>query len=105
MASPYTKAESLQKEWAKSIRVLRQRLHLGRRLHYSAMAVSRWERGELEPTNRAHIELGTSLTTQIAVFLGTRRTQNLIRVMPVLRQWLKRSRFADFEIVIAGSGP
>ena len=74
MASPYTKAESPQKEWPKSIHVLRQRLHIGRRLRYSAMAVSRWERGELEPTNRAHIEPGTSLTTQISVFLGTRRT-------------------------------
>ena len=56
-----TKPTALQ--WAQEIRELRHRLNLnqqdlGQRLHYSAMAVSRWERGEKEPTDRAYIELG-----------------------------------------------
>jgi len=112
VASPYTNAESPQKDWAKSIRVLRQRLHLnqaelGRRLHYSPMAVSRWERGELEPTNRAYIELGNLADDPDCWFFWERGglyNESLIRVMPVLRQRLQRSRFADFEIVTAGSG-
>jgi len=51
--------------------------------------------------------LATSLTTQIAGFFWERGglyNESLIRVMPVLRQRLQRSRFADFEIVTAGSG-
>ena len=42
---------------------LRKRLGLsqsafGSILHYSAMAVSRWETGKLEPSARCYIELG-----------------------------------------------
>jgi SOS-response transcriptional repressor LexA len=55
-------------EWSSAILALRQRLGLsqsefGSRLHYSAMAVSRWETGKQEPTARCFIQLG-SLTDQ-----------------------------------------
>ena len=58
-------------DWANPIRELRHKLclsqaELGQRLHYSPMAISRWERGEQEPTDRGYIELGN-----LAVFLGT----------------------------------
>lgn len=50
-------------EWAQRILDLRQRLGLtqaalGERLHYSAMAVSRWERGAKEPPAQGYIALG-----------------------------------------------
>src|ERR1700731_2809310 len=50
-------------DWAVSIHNLRKRLGLsqsdfGALLHYSAMAVSRWETGKLEPSARCYIQLG-----------------------------------------------
>jgi ribosome-binding protein aMBF1 (putative translation factor) len=63
MAKAPRKSDSPSPEWARLIRELRQELglnqaELGLRLHYSAMAISRWERGEQEPPDRAYIELG-----------------------------------------------
>src|SRR5437016_4684340 len=50
-------------EWARQIFDLRERLglsqaSLGARLHYSAMAISRWERGTKEPPAQCWIQLG-----------------------------------------------
>jgi SOS-response transcriptional repressor LexA len=99
-------------DWARLIRELRHNLNLnqeelGRRLHYSAMAVSRWERGEQEPSDRGYIELGNLAGDPGCWYFWGRaglHSENLLRVMPVLRQRLQTSRFADFEIVNAGSG-
>lgn len=49
--------------WAEKVGQLRSALRLsqaefGARLRYSAMAVSRWERGALEPTSEVYIQLG-----------------------------------------------
>src|SRR5580692_3106461 len=99
-------------EWTKPIRELRQKLHLnqeelGRRLHYSAMAISRWERGEQEPTDRGYIELGNLAGDPGCWYFWERaglHSENLLRMMPVLRQRVQSSRLSDFEIVNAGSG-
>ncbi len=99
-------------EWTKPIRELRHKLQLsqeelGQRLHYSAMAVSRWERGEQEPTDRAYIELGNLSGDPTCWYFWGRaglNNENLLRVMPVMRQRIQKSRFANFEIVTAGSG-
>jgi DNA-binding transcriptional regulator YiaG len=50
-------------KWATTISDLRQRLNLsqavfGGRLNSSAMSVSRWERGNQEPSAGSYIELG-----------------------------------------------
>jgi phage repressor protein C with HTH and peptisase S24 domain len=50
-------------QWATHISALRQRLHLsqiklGTRLSCSAMTISRWERGLLEPSANHYIQLG-----------------------------------------------
>ena len=50
-------------EWSTSILKLRRQLgltqsELGSRLHYSAMAVCRWETGKQEPTSQCYIQLG-----------------------------------------------
>jgi|ERR1700730_1221491 len=112
MARVVRKAKRLQPDWAKLIRELRQKLdlnqeELGHRLHYSAMAISRWERGEQEPTNRGYIELGNLAGDPDCWYFWGRaglHNENLLRVMPVLRQRLQSCRLADFEIVSAGSG-
>jgi SOS-response transcriptional repressor LexA len=99
-------------DWVKPIRDLRQKLglnqeQLGHRLHYSAMAVSRWERGEQEPTNRGYIELGNLAGDPDCWYFwgrGGLHNENLLSVMPTLRQRMQKSRFADFEIVSAGGG-
>jgi SOS-response transcriptional repressor LexA len=106
------KSTRLQPDWAKLIRELRQELdlnqeELGRRLHYSAMAISRWERGEQEPTNRGYIELGNLAGDPDCWYFWGRaglHNENLLRVVPVLQQRLQSSRLADLEIVSAGSG-
>src|SRR5271169_5135428 len=99
-------------DWVKPIRELRQKLNLnqeelGRRLHYSALAISRWERGEQEPTDRGYIELGTLAGDPDCWYFWGRaglNNENLMPVTPVLRQRLQKSRFADFDIVAASSG-
>ena len=63
MPKAIQKSKPSSQDWADSIRELRHKLRLsqvalGQRLHYSAMAISRWERGEQEPTDRGYIELG-----------------------------------------------
>jgi transcriptional regulator with XRE-family HTH domain len=106
------KSKSPSPEWARSIRDLRHELglnqaELGLRLHYSAMAISRWERGEQEPTDRAYIELGNlSGNPKCWHFWGRAglHSENLLRVMPEMRERLQRSSFGDLEIVRAGSG-
>ncbi len=99
-------------DWSSPIRELRHNLglsqvELGQRLHYSPMAISRWERGEQEPTDRAYIELGNLAGDPDCWYFWGRaglQSENLLRVMPVLRERLQKSRFADFEVVKAGSG-
>ncbi len=99
-------------EWSRQIIELRKRLglsqaELGARLEYSAMAVSRWERGVQEPPPRGYIDLGRLAGNPDCIYFWERaglRSEDLMSVMPVLRQRFQRSRFADFEIVAAGSG-
>src|SRR6516162_2705574 len=107
------KSKSPSPGWARSIRELRDELglnqaELGLRLHYSAMAISRWERGEQEPTDRAYIELGNLAGNPKCWNFWTRaglHSETLLRVMPEMRERLQTSTFADLEIVRAGIGP
>src|SRR5260370_16584591 len=86
-------------EWARYIRELRDKLRmnqveLGQRLHYSAMAISRWERGEQEPADRGYIELG-NLAGDPACwdFWGPAGLQgeNFLLLMPLLPQRLHKT--------------
>ncbi len=106
------KSKSPGPDWTNQIRGLRHKLllnqeELGQRLHYSAMAISRWERGEQEPTDRGYIELGNLAgDPDCWYFWGRAGLDNgtLLRGMPKLQQRLQKKRFADLEIVTAGSG-
>ncbi len=98
--------------WAESIRELRNQLHLnqtelGYKLNYSAMAISRWERGEREPTDRGYIGLGNLAGDPACWYFWERAGldyDKLARFIPSLRQRLQTTRFNDFEIVSFRSG-
>jgi SOS-response transcriptional repressor LexA len=99
-------------EWSTAILSLRQRLGLsqsdfGSRLHYSAMAVSRWETGKQEPTSRCFIQLG-NIAGQPECWLFWARaglkSSDLRQMFPGTHPMARMSSTADFEIVRAGSG-
>ncbi len=94
-------------EWAKRIEKFRASLgmsqaELGQELQYSAMAISRWERGKQEPSAEAYIKLGRLATGEDRWFFwemaGLKKTD--------VQSDISRSKpgFSDVEIVLAGSG-
>jgi Peptidase S24-like len=99
-------------DWARRIQLLRQRLNLsqtafGSRLHYSAMAVSRWESGTQEPPAQCYIQLGNLAGEPDCWNFWSRaglRSSDLARMFPEGRSAQYRAKFPDFEVVIAGSG-
>jgi len=105
------KSKPSSPDWANSIRELRHKLRLnqvelGQRLHYSAMAISRWERGEQEPTDRGYIELGNLAGDPDCWYFWGRaglHNENLLRVMPKMRNRLQTSTFANLGTARAGS--
>jgi SOS-response transcriptional repressor LexA len=109
---PRASRQNTGSEWAVRIRQLRGRLKLsqtlfGQRLHSSAMAVSRWERGAQEPTSGRYIELGNLAGDPECWYFWERaglRSQDLMRAMPGLQRRLHETRRREFEVVSAGSG-
>ena len=99
-------------EWARTIFKLRQRLglsqaELGARLHYSAMAVSRWERGATEPPAQCWIQLGNLAGDAECWSFWSRaglRSADISRMLPEGRSSLSKAQHPEFEIVVAGSG-
>src|ERR1700688_1150193 len=99
-------------DWAVSIFNLRKRLGLsqsafGSLLHYSAMAVSRWETGKLEPSSRCYIQLGNLAGDPEGWSFWTRaglKRSDLGHMSPGDPSIVQRKAWPDFEIVHAGSG-
>ncbi len=98
--------------WAQSILQLRRRLRLdqaslGRKIHSSAMAVSRWERGVQEPLSHSYIALGNLAGDPDCWYFWERaglHNDDLMRAMPQLQRRLRLEQSADIELVRAGSG-
>src|ERR1700681_4688938 len=96
-------------EWSSAILNLRQRLALsqskfGSRMHYSAMAVSRWETGKQEPTSRCFIQLGNIAGQPDCWQFWARaglNSSDLRQMFPNLNSGTRTSTFGDFEIVHA----
>jgi SOS-response transcriptional repressor LexA len=96
--------------WARAIRDLRESLALnqgefGSRLGFSAMAVSRWERGEQEPSAQAYIRIGNLARGTSCWYFWERaglHSENVLRVLPTLEKNTRRSKLQDLEIVTAG---
>ncbi|HXN64282.1 MAG TPA: S24 family peptidase [Candidatus Acidoferrales bacterium] len=99
-------------DWANTISELRRKLNLsqttfGRRLHSSAMAISRWERGAQEPPAGSYIQLGNLAGDPLCWYFWGRaglRSEELMRVMPRLRERLVRGNSVRVEMAHAGGG-
>src|SRR5260370_14978328 len=100
------------REWPRRIAMLRQRLGLsqaalGARLHYSPMAVSRWERGASEPPAQCWIQLGNLAGDPECWSFWSRaglRSADISRMLPQGRAVPGKAQYPEFEIVVAGSG-
>ena len=98
-------------EWSRKILSFRQILkltqgELGRRLKTSAMAVSRWERGETEPSADAYIRLGNIADDPLCWFFWGRAglsTADVMRVLPTAGRRLRQGRIAEVQVVHAGA--
>jgi SOS-response transcriptional repressor LexA len=99
-------------EWAEQIEKLRRRLNLsqsrlGQQLQYSAMAISRWERGLQEPPADSYIKLGDLAGNPDCWYFWERaglKSSDVIRALPIDKRLFPKSTFPDFDIVVAGSG-
>jgi DNA-binding XRE family transcriptional regulator len=99
-------------EWARKIQQLRQRLGLsqtafGSRVHYSAMAVSRWESGTQEPPAQCYILLGNLAGEPDCWTFWSRaglKSADLSRMFPQARGSFANAKVPDIEIVLAGGG-
>src|SRR5579872_3543361 len=113
MPTPRGKSKKQPKpEWANVVLELRRRLSLsqtifGQRVHASAMAVSRWERGTQEPPSHTYVELGNLAGDPQCWYFWRRaglRAEVLTRVLPKLRNRIHQGPAVDFQTANAGSG-
>ncbi len=112
MRKPHNKTKTSTKpDWASMISRLRKKLGLsqtafGREIHSSAMGVSRWERGAQEPPSHSYIELGNLAGDPDCWFFWGRaglRSEDLMRVLPKLRNRFPQPKLHNFQIVHAGT--
>jgi len=92
--------------WAKRIERLRASLnmsqaHLGEELQYSAMAVSRWERGIQEPPGDCYIRLGKLAAGEDRWLFWERAG---LTKTDVENEMPQPKGVSNFEVVLAGSG-
>lgn len=98
-------------EWSRKVLTFRQALkltqgELGKRLKTSAMAVSRWERGDAEPPPDAYIRLGNIADDPLCWFFWGRAglsTGDVMRVLPTASRRLRQGRIASVQVVHAGA--
>jgi SOS-response transcriptional repressor LexA len=107
-----TKKRSAIPAWAERIEKLRKHLNLsqaglGQQLQYSAMTISRWERGLQEPIANCYIKLGDLAGNPECWYFwecAGLKSSDVIRALPVDKRIFPKSSFPDFDIVVAGSG-
>jgi SOS-response transcriptional repressor LexA len=107
-----TPKTSLKPDWATAIFELRQRLNLSQAtlagsLHCSAMAISRWERGDQEPGAGGYIDLGNIAGAPLCWYFWGRaglRTEDLMRVMPKVWKRFNQTQVIDLQKASADSG-
>jgi SOS-response transcriptional repressor LexA/DNA-binding XRE family transcriptional regulator len=98
-------------EWSRKILAFREALKLtqgefGKRLMASAMAVSRWERGQSEPPAGAYVRLGKIADDSLCWFFWERAglsTADVMRVLPIATRRLRDCRIASVQVVHAGA--
>jgi SOS-response transcriptional repressor LexA/DNA-binding XRE family transcriptional regulator len=98
-------------EWARKILDFRRDRKLtqgalAKELNTSAMAVSRWERAEAEPSAEGYIRLGRLAGDPLCWFFWGRAglsTADLMQILPVARRRLQSGGIANIQIVHAGA--
>jgi transcriptional regulator with XRE-family HTH domain len=91
------KSASAVPEWSRKILAFRRsrklpQSGLAKELNSSAMAVSRWERGEAEPSAEVYIRLGHLAGDPLCWFFWGRaglNTSDLMRILPAARRRLR----------------
>ena len=104
------KAKLRQPEWSRRILALRGGLHLTQaafasRLHYSPMALSRWERGTHEPTAQSYIQLGNVAGEPQCWWFWERAgfsNTDLSRMFDAGHVRLRNDQLPELEIIAAG---
>lgn len=107
----FRKSTNTLPEWSRKILAFRQALkvtqgELGKRLKTSAMAISRWERGDAEPPAEAYIRLGNIADDPLCWFFWGRAglsTADVMRVLPTASRRLRQGRIATVQVVHAGA--
>jgi transcriptional regulator with XRE-family HTH domain len=107
----YPKSGKTIPEW--SLKILRFRQDrkltqsaLAKELNISAMAVSRWERGQAEPPADAYIRLGHLAGDPLCWFFWGRAgliTSDLRRILPETNRRLRQHGIANVQVVHAGA--
>src|SRR6201998_4676403 len=98
-------------DWSRKVLAFRQALkltqgELGKRLRTSAMAVSRWERGDAAPPADAYIRLGNIADDPLCWFFWGRAglsTADVMRVLPTASRRLRQGRIGIVQVVHAGA--
>src|SRR5713226_7519816 len=88
-------------EWAEQIEKLRRRFsfsqsQIGQQLQYSAMAISRWERGLQEPPADCFIKLGVMAGNPDCWYFWERaglKSSDVIRALPDNKRLFPKSAF------------
>jgi SOS-response transcriptional repressor LexA len=105
------KSAKIAPEWSRKIEAFRGALGLsqtglGDRTDTSAMTVSRWERGETEPSAAAYIRLGNLAGDPLCWFFWGRAgmySAHIMRVLPAASRRLRQGRVASVQVVHAGA--
>src|SRR5438874_5614430 len=105
------KRKKSRPEWAQQVERLRRGMKfsqtaLGNKLGFSAMAISRWERGVQEPPANSYIQLG-NMVGDPWYFWGRAglHSGDVVRVLPPAKPSKTGFYAPGLDIVTAGSGP
>jgi phage repressor protein C with HTH and peptisase S24 domain len=98
-------------EGASAIKAVRRKLRLSQselaeKLETSAMAISRWERGEFQPSADAYLRLGRLVGDPLCWFFWGRAglsTADVMRVLPNAGRRLRAARIPTVQVVHAGA--
>jgi DNA-binding XRE family transcriptional regulator len=104
--------KSVPPDWSCKIEAFRRSLHLnqselGKKIGASSMAISRWERGQCEPSANIYILLGRLAGDPLCWFFWGRAglsTSDVMKVLPGARVRLREDRIASVQVVQAGAG-
>src|ERR1700758_3922039 len=105
------KTKTVIPEWARTIKAVRLKLRLSQselaeKLETSAMAISRWERGEFTPSADVYLRLGKLMGDRLCWFFWGRAglsTADVMRVLPKAGLRLREDRSANVQVVHAGA--